>query len=133
MHVPLSMHEALAAATAEANGAVRGAQRRCTLPSFLQTCRIQASCERAEQACSNVALPVLVQVPLSVKEALAAATAEAHGGGAGGEGSTEALRFPLALGPPRVEAGVQLCLAYHSHAAFASAATYFTDLGLPHA
>ena len=118
------MNEALAAATAEANGAKRAAQRRCAFPSFVQIRRIQASCERIEQACSNIALLVLVQVPLSVKEALAAATAEAHSGGAGGEGSTEALRFPLALGPPRVEAGVHPCLAYNSHAAFASAATY---------
>ncbi len=40
------------------------------------------------------------QVPLSVKEALAEFAA-----GADGEGSAEALRFPLAMGPARLEAG----------------------------
>lgn len=41
-------------------------------------------------------------MPLGVREALAAAATD---GGAGGEGDTEALRFPLALGPAREEAG----------------------------
>jgi hypothetical protein len=39
-------------------------------------------------------------VPSSVKEALAEFAA-----GADGEGSAEALRFPLAMGPARLEAG----------------------------
>ena len=48
-----------------------------------------------------------LQVPLHVKEALDADAAKAAGadGGGGEAGSAETLRFPLALGPARVEAG----------------------------
>ena len=45
-------------------------------------------------------------MPLNVKEALDAAAAEAASADGGGGGSNvDALRFPLALGPARVEAG----------------------------
>ena len=45
-------------------------------------------------------------MPLNVKEALDAEAAGAVGADGGGGASTpEALRFPLALGPARVEAG----------------------------
>lgn len=48
-----------------------------------------------------------LQVPLHVKEALEAEAAAAAGAddGGGEAGIAEALRFPLALGPARVEAG----------------------------